>query len=148
MRVLLDTNAVDPLVDQLGALEAVEAAVARGTLTVLLSLTSVEELSETRDEERRLRLLTISTRVPVVAEGAFIVGRARVDQARLGDPDLFDKLQAGNPKHTEDALIVMAAFYEDATLVTNEIRLPKKAIQAGVDCMTTAELLDYVGFSR
>ena len=47
MRALLDTNAIDPLLEQPGAIEALEAAVAAGALTLLIPPTVIDEPNDT-----------------------------------------------------------------------------------------------------
>jgi rRNA-processing protein FCF1 len=146
LRVLLDSNGVDPLVDQPGALEAIEDAKARGALDLMIAASAFEELATVKDsnKDRRVRLLLAASRARIVPDGAFVFDKSRLDQARLGDAAVFAQLKAGNDAHIEDAVIIMAAKAEGAVLVTNEKRLPRKAQEVGVKTMTTAELLTQI----
>ncbi len=57
------------------------------------------------------------------------------------------ELRSGNIRHTRDALIAATARYENASLITNEHRLTRRAREQGIEVLTPRELLDEVGFS-
>jgi predicted nucleic acid-binding protein len=123
-RVVLDSNAVDPLIDLPGAYEAVQAAVDDGRLDVLYTHVTIDELASTRDPDRRSRLLsTVRTFGRLVPTGAFALDVSRLGFARLTDDvEAVEKLRSHNVAHTRDALIAVTAAYENCALVTNEVR--------------------------
>jgi hypothetical protein len=85
-RVVLDSNAVDPLIDLPGAYEAVQAAVDGGRLEVLYTHVTIEELAATRDPDRRSSLLlAVSALGALVPTGAFALDVSRLGLARLSD---------------------------------------------------------------
>lgn len=146
LRALLDCNAVDPIADQPGALDAVEAAIARGDLQLLITAAAFQEIAEARDVDRRVRLLLAVHKADIVPDGAIVLDRTRIGLMRFGDESDYQHIRAGNDSHIEDALIAMGAKAEGAVLVTNEKRLPKKAHGIDVETMTTAELLGQIGY--
>jgi hypothetical protein len=148
-RLVLDSNAVDPLIDLPGAYEAVRAAVDGGRLDMLYTHVTIDELAATRDPDRRSRLLsTVRDLGRLVPTGAFALGVSRLDLARLSDDvEAVEVLRSGNVAHTRDALIAITAAIEDCALVTNEVRrLPARARERGIEVMTSADLLAWVGF--
>jgi hypothetical protein len=148
-RVVLDSNAVDPLIDLPGAYEAVQAAVDGGRLDVLYTHVTVDELAATRDPDRRSRLLsTVRTLGRLVPTGAFALDVSRLGLARLSDDvEAVETLRSNNVAHTRDALIAVTAASENCALVTNEVRrLPARAREQGIEVITSAELLAWVGF--
>lgn len=147
LRALLDTNGVDPLIDQPGALESIEAAIERGKLELLIPPATVGEIRKTKIAERRRRLLDVATLAEHAPDGVFVIGRAAFGTSRFGDRDLFHRLGGENPNHINDARIAMAAHYEKAILVTNEPRLFKVSAAEGIPAMNTAALLDLVGYA-
>jgi predicted nucleic acid-binding protein len=148
-RVVLDSNAVDPLIDLPGAYEAVQAAVDGGRLEVLYTHVTIEELAATRDPDRRSRLLLAVIGLGrLVPTGAFALDVSRLGLARLSDDvDAVERLRSNNVAHTRDALIAVTAAHENCVLVTNEVRrLPARAREQGIEVITSAELLAWVGF--
>jgi hypothetical protein len=148
-RVVLDSNAVDPLIDLSGAYEAVQAAVDDGRLEVLYTHVTIEELAATHDPDRRSRLLLAVIGLGrLVPTGAFVLNVSRLGLARLSDDvEAVEGLRSNNVAHTRDALIAVTAAYENCVLVTNEVRrLPARAREQGIEVITSAELLAWVGF--
>jgi hypothetical protein len=148
-RVVLDSNAVDPLIDLPGAYEAVRAAIDCGRLDVLYTHVTIDELAATRDPDRRSRLLaTVRSLGRLVPTGAFILDVSRLGLARLSDDvEAVETLRSNNAAHSQDALIAITAAYENCALVTNEARrLPARARERGIEVMTSADLLAWVGF--
>jgi hypothetical protein len=149
-RVVLDSNAVDPLIDLAGAYRAVRAAVDGGRLDVLYTHVTIDELTATRDPDRRSRLLsTVQDLGRLVPTGVFALGVSRLGLARLSDDvEAVEVLRSGSVAHTRDALIAITAAIEDCALITNnEVRrLPARARERGIEVMTSADLLTWVGF--
>jgi hypothetical protein len=150
LRVVLDSNAVDPLIDMPGAVENVQSAIDRGELELLYTHVTMDELAMTPDLDRRQRLILVLAEIgTLVATGAFVLGHSRLDHGRLSadeDAPVFDALRSGNVDHTRDALIASAAQFEGCALVTNEKRLAARAREQGIEVLTSHQLLGLLGF--
>src|SRR5712692_5451322 len=147
-RVVVDSNAMDPLMDLLGAYDAVRAAVDQGDLEILFTHVTVEELAAIPDYERRCRLLIFLIGLGrLVPTGAFIVGASRLDFGRLCDDEESVRLLIGQGvTHLRDALIGATALVDGCALVTYDSRLTARARDRGVEVLTTDELLAKLGF--
>lgn len=149
-RVLLDSNALDPLLTQFGAYEALEEAVRSAKLEVFYTHITVDEIAATPDLEKRewlLNLLVFLGR-PIATSGA-VVDFPRLNFCRVmaDDDRTFEPLRSGSIKHSRDALIAHTSLNEGCALVTNEKRLASRAREQGVEVLTTAELLVEFDFS-
>jgi predicted nucleic acid-binding protein len=147
-RVVLDSNALDPLMDQPGAYDVLHEAVKDGKLEMLRTHVNVDEVLDTRDADKRERLrhdwAELTKPVPT---GAFALGISRLGQAQLmDDTETIEALRSGNPKNTEDALIGSTALFEGCALVTYDRRLTGRARERGIEVLTTAELLAEFGY--
>lgn len=142
-RVVLDANAVDPLVDQPGAFEILEQAITEQRVEVLYTHVTLDELAGVPDLERRRRLiLAVVALGRLVPTGAFVLDFSRLNFARLvDDVDAFEAFRSGNLKHTADALIAATAVFEDAAVVTADQRLTSRAQARGLQVLTMLELL-------
>lgn len=148
-RVVVDSNAIDPLVDRPGAYEVMRSSVDRGQLEVLFTHITIEELAATPDEERRSRLLLQLVGLGhLIPTGAFVLGFSRLGFARFGsDDEAFEAFRSGNVGHTRDALIAATAQYEQCALLTGEKRLTNRARERGVEVITPDDLLAELGFN-
>lgn len=142
-RVVLDANAVDPLIDDPGVAESLDSAISAGQLEVFYPHITLEELAAVADLDRRVRLLLALVSVgKLVPTGAFVLGASRLGLARLGgDTVAFDGLRSNRTKHTNDALIAVTAQMDGCTLVTNDERLRKRATESGISVLTVNELV-------
>jgi hypothetical protein len=147
-RVVLDSNAVDPIADLPGAYEAVRRAVDGGQVEILYTHINIDELAMIPDSERRCRLLLVLIDLGhLIPTGAFVLDFSRLNFARLGnDADGTETLRSGRIRHSRDALIAVTAEVEKCALVTNEKRLANRARDCGIEVMTTSELLATLGF--
>lgn len=147
-RVVVDSNAMDPLMDLLGAYEAVRAAVDQDDLEIMFTHVTVEELAAIPDYERRCRLLIFLIDLGrLVPTGAFILGASRLDFGCLGDDEESVQVLIGQGQaHLRDALIGATALMDDCALVTYDSRLTARARDRGVEVLTTDELLAELGF--
>ena len=148
-RAVLDSNAVDPLVDLPGAYEALRAALDAGRVELLFTHVNIDELAAVPDLDRRSRLLlTLVDIGRLVPTGACALDVSRLNFAWLNDDvDVVEALRSGNVDHTRDALIAVTAVHEGCALVTNERRLTARARDRGVEVLTTLDLLAEVDFS-
>lgn len=149
-RVVFDSNAIDPIADAPGALDALQSAVESGALVVLYTHVTTDELSAIPDADRRARLLLVMGALGrIVPTGDFILDVSRLDFARLGDASsavAIENLRSNSAAHSRDALIASTARYEQCALVTNERRLAARARDEGIEVLTTASLLAEFGF--
>lgn len=148
-RVVLDSNALDPVIDRPDAYEVLREAVETGKLVMLRTHVNIDEVLDTRDADRRERLHRAWTELTQpVPTGAFVIDTSQIDEAGLSDdPATVEALRSGNLKHTQDALIAVTALYEECALVTNEVRrLRNRAREQGIEVLTTAELLAEFGY--
>lgn len=147
-RVVMDSNAVDPIMDLPGAYEIARAAVRAGQLVMLYTHVNIEELAAVPDLDRRSRLLlTLIDLGQLVPTGAFALDVSRLGFARLfDDVDVLEALRSGNIDHTRDALIASTALVEKCALVTSDIRLAGRAQVRGIEVLTSLNLLAGLGF--
>lgn len=148
-RVLLDSNALDPMLTQTGAYEVLYEAASSGKLEVLYTHITIDEIAMTPDLEKRQWLLNLLVFLgqPIPTSGAvFDVSRFDFCRVMADDDDTFEPLRSGNVKHSRDALIGHTALHEGCALVTNEHRLTGRAREQGAEVLTTAELLAEFGF--
>ena len=149
-RAVLDSNAVDPLIDWPGAYEAVRAGLDAGRIELLFTHVNIDELAAVPDLDRRARLLLVLVDIGrLVPTGASAFDVSRLNFARLyDDVDVIEALRSGNVDHTRDALIAATALFEGCALVTNEKRLAARARDRGIEVLTTLDLLTELGFSH
>jgi len=149
-RVLLDSNALDPLLTKFGAFEALDQAVSSASLEVLYTHITVDEIAATPNLETRQWLLNLLVFLgrPILTSGALAdFSRANFCRVMAADDDTFEPLRSGNIKHSRDALIAYTALNEGCALITNEKRLAARAKDQGVEVLTTTELLAGLGFA-
>lgn len=148
-RVLLDSNALDPVLTRFGAYEALEAAISSAKLEVFFTHITIDEIAATPDPEKRQWLLNLLVFIgrPMLTSGAALdFSRFNFCRLMADDDDTFEPLRSGNIRHSRDALIAHTALHEGCALVTNERRLTARAKEQGVEILTTAELLAEFGF--
>lgn len=153
-RVLLDSNALDPILTVPGAYEVLEDAVGSARLEVVFTHVTIDEIVATSDLEKRQWLLNLLVFLgrPIYTSGA-VVDFSRLNFCRwMADDDhTFEPLRsgtmirAGNTRHSRDALIAHTALHEECALITNDQRLAARAKDQAVEVLTTAELLAEFG---
>jgi hypothetical protein len=147
--VVMDSNAMDPLMDLPGAYEALRSAVDAGDLEVLFTHVTIEELAAIPDYERRCRLLIFLVALGrLVPTGVFILGASRLDFGRLSDDTESVRVLSSRSgeAHMRDALIGATAFVDSCALVTHDRRLTARARERGVEVLTSSDLLAEFGF--
>ena len=140
---VLDSNAVDALLDQPDLSDRVAAAVDAGVLRLLYTHVTVDELAQVPDDARRADLLSLLTAYAfAVPTGDFALGASRLGMARIsGEDSPIDALRSSAGRHTLDALVAGTARQEGALLVTYERRLTNRARAAGITAVTWDVLL-------
>ena len=138
---MLDSNAFDALALDDGVRCAIESVVHARTLDLVITHVQMDELDATPDPRRAaLRRLTVSA----THTSGFVLDVSRLDMAALSTTEeaaIFDAVTGGNPRHHQDALIVLTARRERIPVVTNDKRLTKQCDAHGVETMTVAGLL-------
>lgn len=142
-RVLLDSNALDPVLDVPGAYEALEEAVSSARLEAFYTHVTVDEIAATPDLEKRQWLLNLLVFLGrPVCTSVTVCDVSRFNFCRLSDDDdIFEPLRSRSHKHSRDAVIAHTALTERCALITNEKRLAARARDQGVEVLTTVELL-------
>jgi hypothetical protein len=145
-RVVLDSNAVDPLIGLPGALDCLRRAVAAGHLEVMFTHITTDENGNTPDVQRQSQLLDALWAIGrKVATGAAAWDASRWDEARWFDGRDYDDLKRGNTKYTNDALIGVTARVEKCALVTCDKTLTTRAKELDVEVLTMPDLLREFG---
>jgi predicted nucleic acid-binding protein len=141
-RILLDSNAVNPLALQPDSYAAVEAAVSSGRLEVLYTHVTRDEVGKTPAPERRASLVRLLDLGRQVDTAAFLFDVSHFDEARLGgDQESIDAVTTRGKGKFNDALMGVTAQVDGLTLVTNDGDLAKKAAREGIGVVGTDELL-------
>lgn len=132
LRIMLDTNAYDMIVERPGFMEKLNAAHDNGGLVILRTHIQEDELAAIPDPKKRAAVMEVAG-TKVATSGA-VWDLSKWDEATWGDGAGDVRVgdvatTAGN--HMEDALIASTAAVEADVLVTNERRLPKRIWLAG-----------------
>jgi predicted nucleic acid-binding protein len=149
MRVMLDSNAVNPLALDPEVDALMREAVSAGRLElVTASLVQRDEVDASKDDEvKRAALVRFIDEVTVPADTpVFVLGVSRLDVDRLGAVDEADatykEVQIGSRRHSEDAVILVTAQREGIPVVTNETRrLRNQCLKRGIKVMTSDDLI-------
>ncbi len=147
-RVLLDSNALDPLLTQDGAYEVLDQAVKSERLAVFFTHVTIDEVAAIPDLGKRQWLLNLLVFLGrPIATSVMVLGASRLDFCRLiaDDDTAFEPLRSGTIKHSRDALIAHTAQHEGFALITTETRLAARAREQGVEVLSTAQLLTEFG---
>lgn len=148
-RVLLDSNALDPLMTLPRAYEALRAAIDSGELAIIFTHITVNEMAAIPDLEKRQHLLVLLIDLGhMIPTAGACADFSRANFCRVMDrADLaFEMLRSSNVDHSRDALIAHTALVEECALATNEKRLAAGARALGVEVLTTLDLLAVLGF--
>jgi len=149
-RVLLDSNALDPLMYVPGAFELLRDAVESGELEILVTHVTIDEMAATPDLDKRQWLLVLLFALGrMIDTSGAIVDFSRVNFCRVMDDDdeSIDILRSASVRHSRDALIAHTALMEGCALITNEKRLTARARDKDVEVLTTTELLAEFGLA-
>jgi hypothetical protein len=147
MRVLLDSNAVDPIVELPGALDFVANEVTAGRVELLMTPTGRREIGRTPDEAVRARLESVLGYTAGVLDGAFVFDRTGFNEGVfVEDTSDFEAVRAGNVKNINDAVIALSAKMEAAALVTNDKQLRSNAPKIGLQVLRPLEFLALIGY--
>jgi hypothetical protein len=149
-RVLLDSNALDPLLTIPRAYETLKASVDSGDLEVVFTHVTLEEMAAIPDLGKRQHLLVLLIDLGhmILTAGA-CADFSRANFCRvMDDGDIsFEMLRSNSIDHSRDALIAHTALVEECALITNEKRLAARARDLGVEVLTTLDLLATLGYA-
>jgi hypothetical protein len=101
--VLLDSNALDPLLTQDGAYEVLDQAVKAERLAVFFTHVTIDEVAAIPDLGKRQWLLNLLVFLGrPIATSDMVLGASRLDFCRLiaDDDTAFEPLRSGNSKHS------------------------------------------------
>lgn len=100
--VLLDSNALDPLLTHFGAFKALDPAASSAKLEVLFTHITIDEIAATPELEKRQWLLNLLVFLgrPIPTSGAALdLSRLTFCRVMADDDDTFEPLRSGNIKH-------------------------------------------------
>ena len=141
LRVMLDSNGFDALALDDHVRAVVESAVEAGALDLVVTHVQMDEVGNTPDPKRAALLrLTVSA----TYTSGIVLGLSRLGMAAFSTPEedvIFDAVIGGNPRHNEDALILLTARRERIPIVTNDELLTKRCATHGVEVMKPADLM-------
>ena len=169
MKIMVDTNIYDKIIETPGMLERLNSHTADGHLTVLTTFVQEEQIAAITDTEKRKMIQSIQrTKVPPAAglwgltpwgefpwgsdgsEGGLPVHEVMTtitpEQADVAMPKEHAEAFGLRRGHSGDALIASTASVEADVLVTEDGRLRKKVKNSGAKChvWTFDNLREYV----
>jgi rRNA-processing protein FCF1 len=152
-KYVLDTSAVNRIVDTPGAYQAVRSAVDRGGLVLLYPHVTLDELQRTPDPNRRKCLTEVLKKLGrQVPTGALVLDESRVGQACLTDNQgarAFERLRSKNGvvkmEYTRDALITSAAKREGCGVIATDQGLEDRAHDEGITVLKTEDFFAQLG---
>lgn len=111
LRVMLDTNIFDRIIETPGLVGQLRSLTASGRLDIVVTHVQEDELARIRDTEKRRAIQRVPRRS--VPTAVFVLDVSRLGQARLGEGHEggleYDTLHGENPKRVRDAVIVLTA---------------------------------------
>lgn len=136
MKVMLDTNVYDRIVETPGMTERLNELSAEGKLAILCTHVQEDELSRIRDPERRQQVFRIRT-ARVVTSGA-VVGVSKVGLSSFGDCSSsgvsIGAVRRRFGRHAKDALIGATAAQHADVLVTEDRPFRNRMRSLGASC--------------
>jgi hypothetical protein len=125
LRVMLDTNIFDHIIETPGLAGHLRSLTASGRLDIVVTHVQEDELAGIHDTERRRAVQQVPRRL--VPTAVFVLDVSRLGQARLGGGHEggleYDTLHGENPKRVRDAVIALtsaAAAEEVEAFVTED----------------------------
>ncbi len=150
---VLDSNAINPIVEQSGAFEAVRAAVEAGRARLFGTHILEDELAATKDAAKRANLERVLSLTEDVPTAVFVFDRSRIGRAALGggeDVERFRQLSGlrGDGRDVNDSLYAVTAYRHGAVLVTadGDLRRNVAALGVGLEVLLPDEFLAEVGY--
>jgi predicted nucleic acid-binding protein len=146
MRVVLDSNAVDPIIDRPGAIGLVREAVESGSLVMYVTHVQQTEVAKTPDLQRRRLLeevLDLAKQQPV---GVLVLDAGRFGDRFGVDDGSYERITRDNPdKHAHDAMIALTARMDGCVLVTADRKLRITASAENIAVLPPDDFLRMLG---
>jgi predicted nucleic acid-binding protein len=147
IRVVMDSNGLDPIIDRPGAIGAVREAVESGRLTMYVTHVQQTEVAKTPDLQRRRLLegvLDLAEQRPV---GVFVFGAGRFGDRFGADDGSYERITRDKPgKHAHDAMIALTARMDDCALVTADRKLRTTASAENIRVLSPDDFLRNIGY--
>lgn len=148
MKIMLDTQIYDLIVDIPGMAKRLNQLSREGKVLVLYTHIQEDELANIPDEQKRVAIAQI-IRKKVVTSGA-VYGVSKYGQATYGDGSSggisISDIRSLSRKHTKDALIATTTARNADVLVTEDKRLANRIKTLSPSCEVWGfdKLKDYV----
>ena len=145
---MLDTNVIDELFVDPALVARLRLAVNDGEVELLITHVQIDEVLNMGPAKRAKReaLVQVLAALPAhrVPSYGFVLDLSRLDNSMLASEShaaTFLELTGGNPRHNEDALIVLTAAWFYADVVSENTKdVPKMAAHVGLTSYQTEEL--------
>ena len=131
LRVMLDTNIFDLIIETPGLAEHLQSLAASDRLDIVVTHVQEDELARIPDPEKQRAIQQVPRRSLPTA--VFVLDVSRLGQARLGEGQEggleYDTLHGENPKRLRDAVIALTAAAEAVeveALVTEDDGLARR----------------------
>ena len=150
-RFFLDSNIYDEFLENQELLDLVLDAQSRGLIELVGTHVEPDELQDAMKNKPSKGIRLVSMHLELnpnqVATEGFVLDVSGLDVARLfpdEDAELFTKLTAGNPNHSQDVLMIMTAKRENAIFVSQETkRVPAICKEIGLECINVQIFRDW-----
>lgn len=138
-RIAIDNNIVDRIMETPELLRAIQRAAEGGVLVIVATHLLRDGLAETRDAERRRRLLATCDALPKeeVPTRGFVLGVTALGGGELVSEEtaaVLERLRTGGRGGWKDALIAATAEARADVLVTEDGDLATRAKAVGLMC--------------
>lgn len=140
---MFDTNVFSDLIYKKKTL--IEISKKYSIYVTTIQLEEIAEIPDSNIEKRKQNLFVLATaRVTFVPISVFVLGKARLDLARLGNGEVYNKILNKTKTNVNDAIIADTSVFEACTLVTSDIKLYNKMKRNGYDVITAEELFNSI----
>jgi rRNA-processing protein FCF1 len=135
--IIFDSNVFDDVLSGIIKIEQFTI----DSIQIFITHIQEDELNECSDKERREKLLNVMREInPIkIATESFVVGSSRIEEAKIGDGDLLEKLRVLNLKRTNDGLIGETAIKNNLVLITNDKQLKNRVNELGGIALSVLE---------
>ena len=132
MRVMIDTQIFDELIEDSDTLGSLLELINNQKIELLITTAQDREIEKIPDKDKKNKIRAVPT--TKVGTPLFILGYSAMNLDELGtgeeDGIRYSEIEAGNPRHKEDALIGITAAQKAKILVTNDKRFFNKILKS------------------
>jgi hypothetical protein len=121
MQVMLDSNAFDRIVASPDIDNQLVLLFNNGRLMLLTTHVQADEIAAIPDQHRRELFQAVTTIEKLTSVAVW--DRSRWDKAEFGDDEanaIYERLQGGNPKRSNDAIVGVTALRKADAIVTED----------------------------